>query len=77
MIDDTSNIFDSLPTLAKPQVVSHELDKYLGTDVEKVGDVLAWWHEHRAMYPCLSRMALDYLTIPGEFFRSIMIGQCF
>jgi hypothetical protein len=27
------------------------------------GDVLAWWHEHRAMYPCLSRMALNYLTI--------------
>jgi hypothetical protein len=23
-----------------------------------------WWHENRGMYPCLSHMALDYLTIP-------------
>ena len=29
-------------------------------------DVLMWWHEHSAMYPHLSQMALDYLTVPGE-----------
>jgi hypothetical protein len=76
VIDDTLNIFDSLPTLARPQIISHELDKYLSTDVEQVSDVLAWWHEHRAMYPHLSRMALDYLTIPGEFCY-IMTVQCY
>jgi hypothetical protein len=43
-----------------------ELERYLSTDPENVTNVIAWWHEHRAMYPCLSRMALDYLTIPGR-----------
>ncbi|KIM52766.1 hypothetical protein SCLCIDRAFT_140421 [Scleroderma citrinum Foug A] len=28
------------------------------------GDGLKWWHEQRATYPCLPRMALDYLNIP-------------
>ena len=37
-----------------------ELERYLSTDPENVTNVIAWWHEHRAMYPCLSRMALDY-----------------
>jgi hypothetical protein len=27
-----------------------------------------WWVEKKALYPCLSRMARDYLCIPGEFF---------
>jgi hypothetical protein len=30
-----------------------------------VDDVLLWWFEHRDSFPGLSRMALDYLTIPG------------
>ena len=37
-------------------------------DVKVVGDVLAWWYERHAMFPCLSQMALDYLSIPGRFF---------
>jgi hAT family C-terminal dimerisation region len=44
-----------------------ELHQYLSTDPEFVDNVLAWWFEKHTMYPCLSRMALDYLTIPGEF----------
>jgi hypothetical protein len=43
-----------------------ELARYLSTDPEQVKDVLLWWHEHKATYPRLSCMALDYLTIPGE-----------
>jgi hAT family C-terminal dimerisation region len=27
-------------------------------------DVLHWWYEHKHVYPNLSRMALDYHTIP-------------
>ena len=45
-----------------------ELDRYLSTDPEHVLDVLVWWYEHKGTYPRLSRMALDYLSIPGEFF---------
>lgn len=43
-----------------------ELTQYLSTDPEQVEDVLLWWNEHKSMYPRLSRMALDYLSIPGE-----------
>jgi hypothetical protein len=43
------------------------MDTSLATDVDDVKDGLAWWYERRAMFPCLSRMARDYLSIPGEF----------
>ena len=47
--------------------VRDKLKRYLATDVEPVSDALQWWHDRRATFPNLSRMALDYLTIPGEF----------
>jgi hypothetical protein len=64
-----SNIFDSLPSLTAPKTseLRDELARYLSTDPEQVKDVLLWWHEHASMYPRLSRMALDYLSIPGMF----------
>lgn len=63
-----TNMFDSLPTLTKHLRPTDELDSYLSTGVEgfnNVKDVVQWWHDHRGTYPCLSRMALDHLTIPG------------
>ncbi|GLB45805.1 hypothetical protein LshimejAT787_3000140 [Lyophyllum shimeji] len=63
----TRNVFDNLPSLSAPsrKELRDEVDRYLSTDPEKVDNVLLWWFEHRAVYPCLSRMALDYLTIPA------------
>jgi len=60
------NIFDDLPALSAPPQsdLRDELDRYLSTDPEHVTDALAWWYEKRAIYPCLHRMVLDYLTIP-------------
>ncbi|KIM60411.1 hypothetical protein SCLCIDRAFT_43263, partial [Scleroderma citrinum Foug A] len=53
--EKSTNIFDSLPSLAPPKVVdlSSELDRYLKTDVEHVADAVAWWDERQAMYPHL------------------------
>jgi|SRR5882762_9773662 len=64
------NVFDTLPSLAAPKhaELRDKLDRFLSTDPEQVDDVLAWWFEHCAMFPHLSRMALDYLTIPGMCF---------
>ena len=42
-----------------------ELNEYLRQPVESVRDPLKWWMHKRALYPNLSRMALDYLSIPG------------
>lgn len=63
----TKNIFDSLPAICAPKATDlrDELDRYLSTDPEHTDDVLLWWFERKSVYPCLSRMALDYLSIPG------------
>jgi hAT family C-terminal dimerisation region len=65
----SKNIFDDLPALSAPSKsdLRDELDRYLSTDPEHVTDAIAWWYEKRLVYPRLHRMALDYLTIPGEF----------
>src|SRR3981189_674270 len=61
-------MFDNLPSLRAPLAAQlrGELDRYLSTDPEHVVNALAWWAERKDAYPRLSRMALDYLTIPGE-----------
>jgi hypothetical protein len=44
-----------------------ELDQYLkSARVKDVKDPLKWWFENRGSYPRLSRMARDFLMIPGE-----------
>jgi hypothetical protein len=42
-----------------------EIDDYLRLPVEPVSDPLKWWNDNCHMYPSLSRMALDYLSVPG------------
>ena len=60
-------MFDDLPLLSTPhQHECTELERYLSIDTEHVKDALLWWFEHKHVYPQLSRMALDYLSIPGE-----------
>jgi hypothetical protein len=65
----SGNMFDRMPALAPPKLKDgrNELDRYLRADVEHVTDALAWWYERRVAYPCLLRMALDYLSIPGRY----------
>ena len=41
-----------------------EIDEYLRLPIENVKDPLIWRNNLRT-YPNLSRMALDYLSIPG------------
>ena len=42
-----------------------EFDRYLSTPPEAVDNPIKWWYERQDVYPRLSRMALDYLAIPG------------
>lgn len=53
-----------------------ELDRYLATECDRNApdDALLWWWEHRHVYPRLSRMAADYLTIPGKCYLVIYRG---
>jgi len=68
---ETNNMFDNLLNTAPTSSYEcDELECYLATDVEDVKDGLAWWYERHAMFPHLSCMAQDYLSIPGEFIKS-------
>src|ERR1700722_2593849 len=44
-----------------------KLDDYLSQAIEKVSDPIGWWWDHRKVYPKLSAMAFDYLSVPGKF----------
>ena len=71
---DASDSLSSTTTLAsqifKKRVYSQdeELDRYVREpvlEVDKFTDVLFWWKYAAKKYPNLSRMARDYLAIPG------------
>ena len=66
----TKNIFDCLPAICAPKATDlrDKLDRYLSTNLEHTNNVLLWWAEQKGSYPCLLRMALDYLLIPGELY---------
>jgi hypothetical protein len=57
------------PALTPPKTTDlhDEVDHYLSTDVEHANNAIVWWH---GFFPCLSCMALDYLTIPGKLHHS-------
>ena len=44
---------------------SSELTQFLHKPVENVKEPMKWWVANRHVYPNLSHMALDYLSIPG------------
>jgi hypothetical protein len=60
------NQFDDLDECHPPKKgIRDELDRYLSTDPEGTKDPMKWWTAKRSDFPCLSRMAMDYLSIPG------------
>jgi len=63
------NMFDSLPAFSGVTSFTDcdELSQYLSEDVVsmKPQDTLVWWASKKTIYPRLSRMAFDYLSIPG------------
>lgn len=74
----SENMFDSLPALAMPTTsnAQDELSCYLAEDTEIVDNALKWWTGKTYLYPRLSRMALDYLSIPGMLFI-FLVGYIF
>jgi hAT family protein len=65
--DDDSDNSSSSSSSSDEEEFADELDRYLSSGrIKKVEDPIKWWHENQDSYPRLSRMAKDYLTIPGE-----------
>ena len=66
--EDISDFIDTPETAS----ISDELTAYLEEDRERVSDVLEWWKKKQVVFPRLSRMAVDYHSIPGEFLRYLL-----
>jgi len=72
----SQNIFDSIfDTTPTSPNTSDELQCNLVVDVEDVKDALMWWHERCGSFPGLSRMARNYLSIPGEQFEILHLSK--
>jgi len=74
--ESSKNIFDNLPALKPRETMEleDELAKFLSTPRDlNVKDGLRWWFDHKHLYPCLHRMAMDYLSIPGKFLFLVFV----
>ena len=47
---------------------TNELDEYLSKAIEKVTDPIKWWWNHWMVYPKLSAMAFNFLSVPGMLY---------
>jgi hypothetical protein len=67
------NRFDDSDNSDEDGPIANEVDHYLNEKTENVRsqDLITWWRNKATVYPCLSRMALDYLSIPGMFITSM------
>lgn len=64
-------MFDNIPFVGDLAAEEgDELKRYLAGEAVPVSDPIQWWQDRRKAYPRLSRMAIDYLTIPGKSPRS-------
>ena len=66
--NNDSNDPESSSSSSDEEEFADELDRYLTSGrIKGVDDPIQWWHENQVSYPHLSRMAKDYLTIPGRY----------
>jgi hypothetical protein len=72
------NPFEDISGLVEPEVasISDELTAYLEEERERVSDVLEWWKKKQTVFPRLSRMAMDYHCVPGEFLVFLSYAYC-
>ncbi len=71
MFDDLFE--DDLDPANDETALEDELEDFLSQPPEtkkSCPDAMLWWYERREKYPRLSRMALDYLSIPGTLYAS-------
>lgn len=64
----SGSTFASLPYPRTGRTVLSELDEYLAAPIVKTDNPLQYWHLRRLESPRVARFALDYLSIPREFY---------
>ncbi len=74
------NQFDDLPVFrrraARTTGPDNEIKRYINSPTVVTKDPIQWWWDHRREYPRLSRMALNYLTIPGTS-SMLLVCSCY
>jgi hypothetical protein len=66
MFDDDDEDYENMVT--RSLTFAGEFDLYLHDPIEKPKHgLIAWWRDNAKKYPILSRMALDFHSIPGKF----------
>lgn len=60
---------------SETESLSTELEDYLRQKTEKTKDPILWWIERRSMFPRLSRMGIDYLSIPGTLYHYLCLSS--
>ena len=62
------DVFDIANLSVLPHTAhASEIDEYLRLPIEACRDPLKWWLDNQHVYPNLSNMAMDYLSIPSEW----------
>jgi hypothetical protein len=63
------SIFANISVGTSAATTLSEIDEYMNRPVENIVDPLKWWTDNRQVYPNLSSMALDYLSVPRKSFN--------
>ena len=75
LVDDVDATTDFLNIPIDGLKDTNELNKYLSKAIEKVTNPIKWWWDHRMVYPKLSAMAFDVLSVPGMSYLLVLKFQ--
>ena len=67
-VDDIEAMTDFLNISMDSLKEINELNNYLSQAIEKVTDPIKWWWDHQKVFPKLSAMAFDFLSVPGMLY---------
>ena len=67
-VDDIEATTDFLDIPMDSLKEINELNDYLSQAIEKVTNPVKWWWDHRKVFPKLSVMAFDFLSVPGMLY---------
>jgi len=76
LVDDMDTMTNFLDIPMEGLADINELDEYLSQGIEKVSDPIAWWWDHWKVYPKLSAMAFDYVSILGKHLLCSALRYC-
>ena len=75
LVDDVDATTDFLNIPIDGLKDTNKLDKYLSKAIKKVTDPIKWWWDHQMVYPKLSAMTFNFLSVPGMLYLLVLKFQ--